>query len=430
MLSSDENNTLTKVGPGTDMGDFLRRFWFPFLESSDLPERDGEPVRLTLLGEELLGFRDENGKAGLIGRRCPHRLADLFFGRNEQGGIRCTYHGWKFDLDGRCVDMPTEDDMSSYKDKVHLSAYPVMEKGGTLWAYMGPKELRSEFPDFEFFRVPSSHQYVSWSRQECSYAQAVEGGIDSAHSNYLHTTLDAYYQTDVWKEQGNRSGNLRDKYHARDPHPKFFASDMDYGIMIGARRETGEDQYYWRINHFLMPFYTMPPSTPKQKFFHAFVPIDDQNCARFTFVWNTESPISNAEKIYWDHGNHLHPEVFPGPDHLPTRNKANDYLLDRREQKSHSFTGLKGIGIQDASVQEGMGKIVDRAIEHLGSTDVGIIEMRKKLLREARSLREGQEPHSAGHGNVYSIRAGDLLLNMDTRWDDNEKTHSVIAPGW
>ena len=262
MLSKTENEKLTQTDPGTPMGDYIRRFWIPFRLSSDVPEADGEPVRIRLMGEELLAFRSTSGKVGLIQRNCPHRWADLFYGRNEKDGIRCVYHGWKFNTQGQCVDMPTETDESTYKDKVKIASYPVEEVAGILWTYMGPKNLTPELPDLEYLRMPESHRFVSWNWQQTNYAQAIEGGIDSAHSNYLHATLDAYHMTDAWRSQWERSQNLRDKFHARDPHPKFFADDTEYGVITGARRDTGEGEFYWRYNLFLLPFYTMAPSGP------------------------------------------------------------------------------------------------------------------------------------------------------------------------
>ena len=251
MLSIPENAKLSLIGPGTVMGEYIRRFWLPFRLSEDLPEADGEPVRVTLMGEDLLAFRNTDGTVGLIQRNCPHRWADLFFGRNEERGLRCTYHGWKFDVDGNCIDMPTETEESTYRDKIRIVSYPVEERAGILWAYMGPRGSGAEMPAFEYLAMPESHRFASWNWQETNYAQAIEGGIDSAHSNYLHATLDAYRMTDAWREQWQRSQNLRDKYHARDQHPKFFAQDTDYGVITGARRDPGEGQFYWRYNLFL-----------------------------------------------------------------------------------------------------------------------------------------------------------------------------------
>jgi phthalate 4,5-dioxygenase oxygenase subunit len=426
MLATEENQRLCRVGRGTPMGELLRRFWIPVLTSEDLPHPDCDPVRVTLLGERLVAFRDTEGRPGLIDRLCAHRCADLFFGRNEENGLRCTYHGWKYDITGRCVDMPTEDEDSNFADKVRLTAYPCKEAGGAIWTYMGPPALEPPLPEFEFMNVPETHRFVSWNVQENNFAQAIEGGIDSVHSAFLHSTLDSHKMNEAWREQGRRSQNLRDLYHARDKHPKFFAHDTDYGVMIGSRRNTGEDQYYWRYNLFLMPFYTSPPSAPRSKFVHAFVPLDDETCARWSFSYNLDSPLSAQQVAQLRKGQGIHAALIPGT-HIPQRNKSNDYLIDRKEQRELTFTGITGTGEQDFSVQEGMGTIVDRTREHLGVTDIGIIAMRRRLLREANELQEGVEPYSASHPEVYMVRAGDLLLPPDAAWNEDPRVKEVLT---
>ena len=430
MLTIAENDKLARVSAGTPAGEFLRRFWMPFLQSNDLPESDGPPVRLSLMGESLLAFRDTSGKVGLIQRNCPHRWASLFFGRNEQDGIRCSYHGWKFDINGNCVDMPTETDESNFKSKVKIVSYPVREVGDVLWTYMGPSDHQPEMPNFEWLRVPDSHRYVSWNRQENNYSQSIEGAIDSAHSNFLHSTLDAYRRTEAWQEMGNRTGNLRDIYHARDQHPKFFATDTDYGVMIGARRNTGEDQYYWRFNLYILPFYGMPPGSANQKFFQAFVPIDDYNCQRWTFTYNLDRPFTAGERAALNKGLGLHATVLPGPEHIPSRNSRNDYLIDRDEQKHLTFTGITGTGEQDFSVQETMGPITPRQNEHLGTTDVGIIKSRRRLLEEITALEDGIEPHSATHPDVYNIRATDILLPPEAPFFLDPALKKLMVASW
>jgi len=354
----------------------------------------------------------------------------LFFGRNEQDGIRCSYHGWKFDINGRCVDMPTETDESNFKSKVKIVSYPVREVGDVLWTYMGTSDHQPEMPNFEWLRVPDSHRYVSWNRQENNYSQSIEGAIDSAHSNFLHSTLDAYRRTEAWQEMGKRTGNLRDIYHARDQHPKFFATDTDYGVMIGARRNTGEGQYYWRFNLYMVPFYGMPPGDANQKFFQAFVPIDDYSCQRWTFTYNLNRPFTAGERAALNKGLGLHATVLAGPEHIPFRNSTNDYLIDRNEQKHLTFTGITGTGEQDFSVQETMGPITPRQNEHLGTTDVGIIKSRRRLLEEIAALEDGIEPHSATHPDVYNVRATDILLPPEAPFFQDPALKKLMGASW
>lgn len=412
------------------MGDLLRRYWLPFRRSQDLSESDGAPLRIRLLGEDLVAFRQTNGAVALLQRHCPHRWADLFFGRNEEDGIRCTYHGWKFDLSGRCVDMPTESSECSFMDKVRVTAYPVVERGGILWAYMGPSTFAAQIPDFEFLHVPDDHRYVSWNLQRTNFAQGFEGVIDSSHSNYLHSTLDAYHTTDAWREAAQESGSLRDQYHARDRHPKFFARDTDYGVIIGARRNTGEGVHYWRNNLYLLPFYGMPPGPKGQFFFQAFVPIDDFNTMRWTFVWNPDGALPSALIERWRNGFGLHTALIPGNEHVPFRNRENDYLINRHHQQNLTFTGIVGTGEQDYSVQEGMGRITPRHKEHLGTTDIGIIRARRRLLREATALQDGVEPASALNGEMYHLRSVDALLPLDADWVNNDQVQQRMTATW
>src|SRR5262245_8863544 len=192
MLTAEENRTLTLTGPGTPMGDLMRCYWLPALLSRELPSPDCPPVRVRLLGEDFIAFRDTEGTVGLVEPRCSHRGANLFFGRNEACGLRCVYHGWKFDVNGRCVDMPTlpPDVADRVRSKAHIRALTVAEWGDVVWAYMGDGEA-PELPQFEFAMVPESHRYVSKKFQQCNWAQAVEGGIDTAHFSYLHAGVEA-----------------------------------------------------------------------------------------------------------------------------------------------------------------------------------------------------------------------------------------------
>jgi phenylpropionate dioxygenase-like ring-hydroxylating dioxygenase large terminal subunit len=411
------------------MGELMRRFWLPFLLVSDIAEPDGEPVRVTLLGERLVVFRDTSGRLGLIDRACAHRCADLFFGRNEENGLRCSYHGWKYDVEGRCVDMPTEDASSTFKDHIRLTSYPVRERAGVLWAYMGPKEQMPELPEFEWARVPDNYRFVSWNFQDNNFVQAIDGGIDTVHSVYLHSALDSHRRLDEWQAQGKREGNPRLVHRVRTNPPKLFARDTDYGVLIGGKYPGKEGTDYWRCNLFLMPFYTMPPGQATRKIAHAFVPIDDETTARWVFTWNLEEPLSAREVAEMRGGASVHVEFIPGT-HYPLRNMANDYLIDRQAQKTLTFTGIKGIGEQDFSVQEGMGKIVDRTREHLGSSDVGIVAMRRRLMKAAADLQEGVLPYAAYHGDVYRVRPAEVVLPEDAQWDEDERTKAAMIARW
>jgi phenylpropionate dioxygenase-like ring-hydroxylating dioxygenase large terminal subunit len=440
MLSQKDNELLCRTDPETPMGNLLRRYWIPFLLASELAEPDGEPVRVSLLGERLVAFRDSDGRVGLITKYCAHRNADLFFGRNEECGLRCTYHGWKFDVEGKCVDMPSEDEDSVFKDKIQIKAYPVEEAAGVLFAYMGPPELRPVLPQFEWMRVPESYRHISWNWQDNNYAQAIEGGIDSAHVNYLHSSMDAHRIVESPAAARGRglpsNGNAQQLggLIGRDKHPKLFVKPTDYGLLIGARRHTGEDKDYWRLNNFLMPFWTTPPG----RSMHAFVPLDDYHVARWSFTWKVDAPYTAAEKAAMRKGQGIHSELEPGTvgptlfwmprGHVPTHNRTNDYLVDREMQRNETYTGIKDFGAQDYSIQEGMGIISDRSTEHLGVTDRGIIAMRRLLIDSARDLLEGIEPVSAHNPDAYSVHGGQTLLSVEADWESADEVSKAVAP--
>src|SRR4051794_5707773 len=214
MLSKEDNEIITRVGPGTPMGSLMREYWIPALASTELPSTDCAPMRLVLLGEELIAFRDSAGRVGLIGNHCPHRGASLFFGRNEEGGLRCVYHGWKFDVSGACVDMPNEPPESNFKEKIQHISYPCQERNGVVWAYMGPTRPVPALPGFEWNTVPAGHSYVSKRVAENNWLQALEGGIDTSHANFLHATLKS--DTSLFQNVGRGQ-----RYMMQDSHPRF-----------------------------------------------------------------------------------------------------------------------------------------------------------------------------------------------------------------
>src|SRR5690349_12073797 len=338
MLSREENELLTRVGPGTPMGALLRCFWQPFALSSELPRADGDPIRVRLLGEDLVAFRDTNGSVGLIQNNCPHRGASLFFGRNEEAGIRCVYHGWKFDTTGTCVDMPNEPAESDFKHKVRATAYPTVDKGGVIWAYLGPRDQEvPPVPALEWTNVPESHRIVTKRIQFCSFLQNVEGEVDSSHVSFLHSKQNG--AADSAGIKADPGATLPD-YMARDRAPRFFVLPTEYGMLIGARRDAEADSYYWRITQFLMPSYTMIPAPVGAPVsFTGATPIDDQTMMGFTVTWHPDRPLSEGEVAQIRSWLGVHTEVDPCT-FVPVRNRDNDYQIDRALQRSRrSYTG-------------------------------------------------------------------------------------------
>jgi phenylpropionate dioxygenase-like ring-hydroxylating dioxygenase large terminal subunit len=412
MLSHADNELLTHVGPGTPMGNLLRCFWLPFALASELPAPDSDPVRVRLLGEDLVAFRDTNGQVGLIQNHCPHRGASLFFGRNEEAGLRCVYHGWKFSVEGTCVDMPNEPAESDFRTKVKAITYPTQERGGVLWAYLGPAEGQPQPPELEWTHVPASQRYVSKRIQFCNYLQNLEGEVDSSHVSFLHSKLDpnAYASTQALSLPN---------YMARDRAPRFYVQPTQYGLQIAARRDADPDTYYWRITQFLMPTYTMIPAPVGGPIsWTGAVPRDDQTMLGFTVTWHPDRPLTEREVAEIESWTGVHTEVDP-KTFTPVRNKDNDYLLDRALQRSRrSYTGIRGIREEDLAVQESMGPIFDRSSEHLGSADLAVIATRRRLLQAVHTLAErGQPPYEAQHADSYRVRSAALVLPRELAWD-------------
>ena len=338
MLKREENEMITRVGPGMPMGNTLRRYWMPALLASELPHPDSDPLRVRLLGEDLIAFRDTNGAVGLVQNNCPHRGASLFFGRNEEAGLRCVYHGWKFDIEGNCVDIPNEPAESDFKHKVKATAYPTSEKAGVVWTYMGPPEKQPPLPDMEWMRAPAGHMWVSKTHEACNYLQAMEGGLDTSHSSFLHRDLSA-----------EGLANPR----ARSTAPRLEVLNTDYGYMYASIRHLPQDQQnFVRIYHYVMPFYQLraggPAKTLGNTDGHIWVPIDDTTCWAWNFHFSHEKPQPYEEWQRYEHGmgRGLAEDYLPGTFKLKA-NASNDYLLSREAQRSVNYTGIMGTNTQD-----------------------------------------------------------------------------------
>lgn len=409
MLTKAENELLTRTGPGTPMGELFRRFWTPALLSEELPGPDCPPVRVTLLGEQLIAFRDSQGRVGLVERYCSHRGADLFWGRNEELGLRCVYHGWKFDVHGMCVDVPNAVVPQAFKDKCKLRAYPTHEKGGMIWTYMGPPQHMAALPHFEFLQVPSSHYYVTKFRAEGNWLQSLEGECDSGHVSFLHR----YVNVDG-VSAGSTGGT---NYASRFPLVNWEVDETDYGLMMAAQRDLGDGRAHWRANLLMMP-HTTPIATVRGVTMtcHIRVPIDDESSWLYRPRWHPARPLTAAELALFNHGGEDYPEMIPGT-YIPKENRDNDYLLDRSLQRNFSYTGIKSLAAQDMAVQcDQAGIIADRTREHLVSSDRAVIMMRQKLLKSVRDLQNGQEPPEARRPDKYNVRALDLVVSKDADW--------------
>jgi phenylpropionate dioxygenase-like ring-hydroxylating dioxygenase large terminal subunit len=415
MLSATDNELLTRTGPGTPMGELFRRFWQPALLSAELQERDGAPRRVTLLGEELLAFRGSDGRVGLVHPKCAHRGADLFFGRNEECGLRCAFHGWKYDVEGRCVDMPSVPPGASYQGKVRIKAYPTREQGGFIWAYLGPPAKMPPLPMLEFTLVPPEHLHVSKKLQECNWAQSCEGALDTAHFSYLHAPAGSAEEQIAAALNQSEASLQRDRVRwlLGDRLPDFVVLAHEAGLVVGASRKADGENLYWRVAQFLMPNHALSPSTmPGENYFsQSFVPLDDHHHWIYCTTWNPQRPISAEERERYRRGHTIHAAV--DDNWVPLRNRANDYLIDRDEQKRVSYTGIRGVSEQDAAIQDSQGWIADRTTEHLGPTDLGIVRFRKLVLGAAKELAAGGEPACASAPRRFAVRSGGAVAHRD-----------------
>lgn len=412
---------MTQVDRGTTMGDFLRLFWVPVLLSSELPHPDCPPLRVTLMGEKLIAFRDSSGKVGLLLENCPHRRASLFFGRNEEMGLRCAYHGWKFDTNGNCVDMPSEPTISNFRQKIKQTAYVIEEQGGLIWAYLGVDSVTPAIPAFPWINLPKKHVHITKRLERTNWIQGMEGGIDSSHSNFLHSNLESFRRTPEWVAKASKAIDLRAKYHALDRSPVFTSEDTDYGVRVGARRDIGEGKYYWRFTHWMMPFYNLFKNGNKSAGMNsqgiAWIPIDRTSCWTVVITWNEHRELSPTDISA--------AEDFAGPaiqgSFDPVRNINNDYQISREDQMLHNFTGIEGIQAQDMAVQESMGSIVDRNQEHLGTSDTAIIAMRRRLLKLSSEFTNGHRPAAISDGDVYKVRFAEALIDQDYELNEAER---------
>ncbi|MCC7367737.1 MAG: Rieske 2Fe-2S domain-containing protein [Chloroflexi bacterium] len=405
MLSAEENRRLTSTNAGTPMGELFRRFWLPVLTFDELSEPDGPPRRLRVMGEELIAFRDTEGTVGVVGAYCAHRRAHLFFGRNEGCGLRCVYHGWKFDTSGQCTEMPTEPPESTFRQRVSIESYPVEEHAGMIWVYMGPPDRRPELPKMGWSLVPDSHRIIARTFHECNYMQGLEGEIDTAHISFLHKWFDDEYS---YKGAVTASTQF-------DPAPKLTVQETDYGFVYGGRRDSPDGRYLWRMTHWLVPTYAVVPYPSWPRGDKIWTPIDDEHSSAFSVYYHRDRPLTDQERQNFRNGlvnaPVLEPCAFQLPDGpvvdvwRPKHHRGRDYDIDRVIQKTRNFTGIRAVADQDRAMVEGMGRIVDRTDEHLGTTDIAVITARRRLLRMSRELEQGIEPYPAHHGDLYRVRS-------------------------
>jgi phthalate 4,5-dioxygenase oxygenase subunit len=416
MLAVSDNDLLTQVGPDTPMGKLMRQFWVPVCLSSELV-RDGEPLRIMLLCERLIAFRDTEGKAGVMDHRCPHRGASLYFGRNEEGGLRCVYHGWKFDAEGNCMDMPNVPPEQDFKSRVKAKAYRVLERSGLVWAYMGPNEQPPAFPNMDALQIPESERSIFAHQRDCNWLQSAEGDIDTSHFGFLH--IGSLEVDDVDPESMHKWGIV-------GRAPEYSVKETPWGTMYAAHRAADEGELYYRFAHFLFPFFTFTPNGNFNDLIACTinVPMDDEHTMSYRLAWNKRTlPLQTLKTGEPIPGLATDGEFLPRTNDWFGRwrlaaNRENDYFIDRDQQRTVSFTGIQGIGRQDQAVIESMGPVVDRTIEHLAASDRMIMVTRRRLIQAARALVErGQVPEAVTDPDVYrGARGGSFIASDQSDW--------------
>jgi phthalate 4,5-dioxygenase oxygenase subunit len=424
MLSHEDNQMLCRVGQQTPMGKMMRQYWIPAAMSDEVVP-DGAPKRVRLLGEDLIVFRDTKGRVGLLDEFCPHRAASLVIGRNEECGLRCLYHGLKVDVTGRVVDMPAEAPEHGYTDRVRAIAYRTHEAGGVIWAYMGPADQEPPPMNFHFTSLPNDHRVVLKFIINANWLQAIEGVIDSAHSNFLHSDT---FKPTAGAAQSNYDDNKTVTTVMRpsnDGHPRLDSEVTSYGFRYAAIRKPLVDPdttAYVRVTLFVAPIYGLFPAPSGWSSCQAFVPMDDEHTMLYFFQAKLNEPISEAEKKRHLTWSGLRVGVDLDNDFRMFRNRENNWLQDReRMQAGDSFSGVTGVQIEDAMVQESMGPIANRTKENLGTSDVAIVRLRRLMLDSVRKFaKTGERPLGLAKPVDYgALHAGEGMMPLKVSWREH-----------
>jgi phthalate 4,5-dioxygenase oxygenase subunit len=410
-MTPGDHKLLSQTEPGTAMGSLLRRYWVAALLSSDLPEPDGAPMRVRLLGEDLIAFRNTEGKVGLLAEHCSHRGASLFFGKNADCGLRCWYHGWKYDLNGDCLDMPNEPPTTQFKDKVKHPAYPCVEKNGVVWTYMGPPEKMPPMPELEWLTVPASHVYVSKCIRECNWVQGMEGDLDSVHLGILHQ--------DILRKRVTALGHNSARWITTDLTPREEIVETPAGIMNATCRVVEDGSHYWKIGHWCIPWFAMVPGFVGDGPLggHAWIPIDDKSCWVFAFTYHPTRPLNERELSGKSEISAFHAATIPGTA-TTICNASNDYAGPDAPPARQPWMRITNVQAQDIAMTESMGPLYDRTQECLGRSDRRLVLTRRRLIRAARALQKGVEPPGMNPKD-YRRRPVSLLLPNDiASWTD------------
>jgi phthalate 4,5-dioxygenase len=434
MSKATDGHDLTRVGPGTVMGEMLRQYWIPAALASEL-KADGDPMRLMLLGEPLIAFRDSSGRVGVLDHQCPHRCASLFLGRNEENGIRCVYHGWKFDVDGRCLEMPNVPPQQNFKEKVRAKSYQVRECAGLIWVYMGARADAPPMPMLEALFVPEADLNISLLQRESNWLQGLEGDIDTSHFGFLHAG--SVKAEDF--EEGHPA-----RHTVANRAPEYKVADTEWGTMYGAYRRDGNERMHWRMAHFCFPFWTQTPNADiaDHVVAKAWVPMDDTH-TMLVSIFGGRARGATYSSMALKRG----AAAIPGSEPLtylpnstdwygrwrPAQNAANDWQIDRQAQRANLiYSGIRNIVMQDQAVTESMGAIVNHAKEHLAPSDLMIARTRRRLLTAARALaKKHTVPPGVDDPEIlWKARSGSFYADEKIDWLDAYEEQLRTALRW
>jgi phenylpropionate dioxygenase-like ring-hydroxylating dioxygenase large terminal subunit len=413
-MANPDYSVLTQVGAGTPMGKLIRRYWIPAAMSAEIP--DERPVRLRLLGENLVAFRTAPDGVGIVGEFCPHRRASLLYARNEGSGLRCLYHGWRICPTGDIDDMPAEPPDTPLKAKVRAVAYPTFEAGGIVWAYMGPADKKPPFPHFPWLDLPPAHRLAAKMYQECNYLQGVEGDFDPAHPNFLHRDFDVG-ENESWQGTGWRTMQSL----MIDAMPRIVCEPSPYGMRTAAIRKSSDPgRHFVRIYETVAPFYSFIPSGPHEsQLFKAWHPIDDVSCFTFYIHFDPQRPL-DRDAIWQNWGHRTEP-----PGYATRFNLANQHLQSAEAMK-RNFSGIAGAAIQDLALQESMGPIVDRAQENLGTSDVAVVNFRRLLLRLIEDNEAGRPLPGQDPALDFDLRGTSIDIPIDRPWQEARRVQDAF----
>lgn len=429
-MSKNGVKDLLSVGAGTPMGTFMRQYWLPAALAEEV-KIDGDPVRLMILGEKLIAFRDSTGRVGILDHRCPHRCASLFMGRNEENGIRCVYHGWKFDVDGNCVDMPSVPIHMEFKDKVHAKAYKASERNGLIWVYMGEDQANPPpLPEIEANMIPGSKIWCL--QRQCNWLQALEGDIDTSHVGFLH--VGALQPDDLPADSPLRPT-------VQNRAPEYRVQPTEWGAMYGAYRLVEDKQMSWRAAHFLFPFWTMTPNIvfSTRAIARAWVPMDDTHVMLFDITGGVDegNPFFTTKL---KNGHPIYEKIRRKPNGtgwfdrwLPIDGEHNDWGIDREAQRNMiHYTGIDNPSMQDQSITESMGPITDHSFETLAPTDQMIAFVRRRLVQALNAFQEKQTaaPASMAPETYFGARSGAFSADPETEFSQAYKTELERAHRW